>query len=113
MKVLNEKFILKRAAGHLVPSSVRSRPKQPYRAPVARSFFDPVKAEARSQYICELLNPDRVRKDDLFNPTAVQSLAEKARNGLVIGAKDDMALVGILSTQLLVQQFTTGMAESL
>jgi len=33
MKVLDEKYLLKRAAGHLIPASIRRRPKQPYRAP--------------------------------------------------------------------------------
>jgi hypothetical protein len=36
----------------------------------------------------------------------------KARKGQVIGAKDNMALVGILSTQLLVDQFVTNTERS-
>jgi hypothetical protein len=35
----------------------------------------------------------------------VESLVHKFRKGKAIGAKDNMALVGILSTQLVVQQF--------
>jgi asparagine synthase (glutamine-hydrolysing) len=105
MKVLNEKYILKRAAGHLLPPSVKTRPKQPYRAPDARSFFDSATQRARSEYIDELLSHESIRKGGLFNPLAVQKLADKARNGQVVGAKDNMALVGILSTQLFVDQF--------
>ncbi|MEO8039219.1 MAG: asparagine synthase (glutamine-hydrolyzing), partial [Betaproteobacteria bacterium] len=105
MKVLNEKYVLKRAAGHLVPPSVRTRPKQPYRAPDAASFFDSTTRTARATYVDELLNPDRVRKDDLFNPAMVAMLVNKVRNGRAIGARDNMALVGILSTQLWVDQF--------
>jgi asparagine synthase (glutamine-hydrolysing) len=105
MKVLNEKYILKQAAGHLVPTSVKERPKQPYRAPDARSFFDFATQRARSQYVDELLSDDTIRKNGLFNPLAVQKLADKARNGQAVGAKDNMALVGILSTQLFVDQF--------
>jgi asparagine synthase (glutamine-hydrolysing) len=107
MKVLNEKYILKRAAGHLVPASVEKRSKQPYRAPDAKSFFDTAAEKSRHEYIDELLCPERIRKDGLFNPTAVQKLVGKARRGEVIGAKDNMALVGILSTQLLMEQFIT------
>jgi len=107
MKVLNEKYILKRAAGQLVPPSVRQRPKQPYRAPDARSFFDPLTGTARHAYVDELLSRARIQKDGLFNPLAVQKLVDKARKGQMIGAKDNMALVGILSTQLLVDQFVT------
>jgi asparagine synthase (glutamine-hydrolysing) len=112
MKVLNEKYILKRAAGQLVPPSVRTRPKQPYRAPDARSFFDPRTGTARHAYVDELLSRARIQKDGLFNPLAVQNLVAKARKGRVIGAKDNMALVGILSTQLLVDQFVTNTERS-
>jgi asparagine synthase (glutamine-hydrolysing) len=107
MKALNEKYILKRAAGHLVPASVMRRPKQPYRAPDSKSFFDAQTGRARSDYVDELLSKERVRSSGLFNPLAVQKLVAKARQGQVIGAKDNMALVGILSTQLLVDQFIT------
>ena len=41
MKVLNQKFLLKRAAEGLIPSEIISRPKQPYRAPDGKSFFQP------------------------------------------------------------------------
>jgi asparagine synthase (glutamine-hydrolysing) len=112
MKVLNEKYILKRAAGHLVPASVRSRPKQPYRAPDALSFFDPATGRARADYVEDLLQPDRVRKDGLFNPIAVATLVKKARNGQVISARDNMALVGILSTQIWVDQFINRSGEA-
>jgi asparagine synthase (glutamine-hydrolysing) len=113
MKVLNEKYILKRAAGQLIPPSVRTRPKQPYRAPDAKSFFDPRTGTARHAYVDELLSRARIQKDGLFNSLAVQNLVAKARRGQVIGAKDNMALVGILSTQLLVDQFVTNTERSI
>ncbi len=105
MKTLNEKYLLKRAAGHLVPESVSKRPKQPYRAPDARSLFDPQTRRARSDYADELLSPARLRNAGLFDASAVGKLVDKARGGQAIGARDNMALVGILSTQLLVHQF--------
>jgi asparagine synthase (glutamine-hydrolysing) len=105
MKVLNEKYILKRAAGHLVPASILKRPKQPYRAPDASSFFDAGTGSARAGYVEDMLSPTQIRKEGLFSPTAVERLVEKARRGEVIGTRDNMALVGILSTQLLVEQF--------
>jgi asparagine synthase (glutamine-hydrolysing) len=105
MKVLNEKYILKRAAEHLIPPSVKKRAKQPYRAPDARSFFDEAKQRARSEYVNELLSCESIQKGGLFKPLAVQKLTDKARKGEVVGAKDNMALVGILSTQLFIDQF--------
>lgn len=105
MKVLNEKYILKRAARHLVPASTVRRPKQPYRAPDASSFFDAGAGKARADYVEDLLSPARIRTESLFNAAAVEKLVSKARRGEIVGAKDNMALVGILSTQLWVEQF--------
>jgi asparagine synthase (glutamine-hydrolysing) len=47
----------------------------------------------------------RLRDTGLFDAAAVGKLVDKARGGQAIGARDNMALVGILSTQLLVHQF--------
>jgi asparagine synthase (glutamine-hydrolysing) len=105
MKVLNEKYILKQAAGKLIPASVKKRPKQPYRAPEAQSFIGGVKHPARNEYVEELLSKDRIQKDGIFNPEAVLNLTKKIQGGPVVGIKDNMALVGILSTQLVVDQF--------
>ena len=105
MKALNEKYILKRAAGHLVPPAVAQRHKQPYRAPDAKSFLDDGTGSARHDYVDELLSPGRIREDGIFRPDAVEHLVEKFRSGRAIGVKDNMALVGILSTQLVVEQF--------
>jgi asparagine synthase (glutamine-hydrolysing) len=107
LKVLNEKYILKQATGHLVPASVRQRPKQPYRAPDVKSFIDPTTRRSRNEYIDEMLSFETIKRSGVFNPLAVGKLVDKARKGHVIGAKDNMALVGVLSTQLLVDQFIT------
>jgi asparagine synthase (glutamine-hydrolysing) len=101
MKVLREKYLLKRLAADLVPSSVRQRTKQPYRAPAARAFFGP----SQPGYVADLLAPDQVKRDGIFKPDAVSRLTRKFQEGRAIGIKDEMALVGILSTQLLVDRF--------
>ena len=103
LKVLDEKHLLKACAKDLVPASVRRRSKQPYRAPDGKSFFH----AARPGYVDELLSPERVRHDGLFDAAAVARLVEKFRAGRAIGIKDNMALTGILSTQLLVDQYIT------
>ena len=105
MKALREKYILKRAAGHLIPQEITRRTKQPYRAPDAKSFFDPQANSARQDYVEDLLSPERIRADGIFHPEAVERLVQKARQGRTIGIKDNMALVGVLSTQLVVEQF--------
>jgi asparagine synthase (glutamine-hydrolysing) len=103
MKALDEKHILKRAAGDLIPASVRKRPKQPYRAPDAKSFFGDGKA--REEYVEEILSPRRIAEDGIFDPGAVGKLVEKVKGGRAIGIKDNMALVGILSTGLVIERF--------
>jgi asparagine synthase (glutamine-hydrolysing) len=105
MRVLNEKYILKRAAGDLIPPAVRKRPKQPYRAPDVTCFFDTARQRARFPYVEEMLSPGAVSRAGVFHPDAVSRLVNKARTGQVIGVRDGMALVAILSTQLLVHQF--------
>ncbi len=104
MKVLNEKYILKHAAGKLIPASIKKRSKQPYRAPEAQSFIGGERS-VRNAYAEELLSKDRIQKDGIFNSGAVGKLVEKIQRGQAIGIKDNMALVGILSTQLVVDQF--------
>jgi asparagine synthase (glutamine-hydrolysing) len=111
MKALNEKYILKQATETLIPLSVKTRAKQPYRAPDARSFFDAATERARNEYVDELLSRESIQKGGMFNPLAVQKLTDKARKGQVIGAKDNMALVAIISTQLFVEQFITGLGR--
>lgn len=102
MKALNEKYVLKRAAEDWIPAAVRRRPKQPYRAPDARSFFDG--SRPRESYVEEVLSPSALERDGLFHPGAVERLLSKVKSGRFLGIKDNMALVGILSTQILIQQ---------
>ncbi len=101
---LTEKFLLKRIAAGRIPDEVRQRPKQPYRAPDAVSFFGVPGRPLHWDYVETLLDPARLRQDGVFHPEAATRLIEKARRGQAQSAKDNMALVGMLSTQLLIEQ---------
>jgi asparagine synthase (glutamine-hydrolysing) len=103
MKVLDEKHLLKRAFRGLIPEAVRRRRKQPYRAPDAQSFLAP--GGGLLGYAEDLLSIDRLRGDGIFDPAAVSLLVLKARRAQMPGTKDNMSLVGILSTQLLIDRF--------
>jgi asparagine synthase (glutamine-hydrolysing) len=111
MKVLNEKYLLKRAGRDLIPPFLHKRPKQPYRAPEALSFFDPATGKARAEYVDVMLSKDKLVEHGLFDPDPVQLLVAKARRGKVIGIRDGMALVSILSTQLVAEQFIHGLGS--
>jgi asparagine synthase (glutamine-hydrolysing) len=101
MKVLNEKYLLKRCANGLIPASIAKRHKQPYRAPEACSFLQP----AAREYMHDLLSPELIQRDGIFDAPAVTKLVDKFRKGAAIGTKDNMGLVGIVSTQLLAHHF--------
>ncbi len=101
---LTEKYLLKSAVEDLVPEEIRWRPKQPYRAPVARTFFGP----HRPEYVADLLSPPAVERAGYFNPLSVQRLVEKARRVPDLSEMDSMAVAGILSVQLLHHLFVEG-----
>ncbi|HPA16088.1 MAG TPA: asparagine synthase C-terminal domain-containing protein, partial [Desulfobacterales bacterium] len=100
---LNEKFILKQAARNFVPPEIIDRPKQPYRAPISRCFF----GQQAPDYVEELLSENLIRRNGYFDPKNVSMLAEKCRrgNGALLSERENMALAGILSTQLLDHHF--------
>ena len=93
---LREKAVLRRWAAPHVPPAVLARPKQPYRAPDAAAFFGP-RAPA---YVAELLDAPALRETGWFEPRAVAALVARCRAGKAVGARENQALVAVLSTQL-------------
>ncbi len=101
MKTLTEKYLLKKSMKDLLPESIVNRTKQPYMAPDAKSFVQ----EGAPEYIDELLSETALSRSGYFNPKSVTALLKKCRQSPTLGFKDNMAFVGILSTQLLYDQF--------
>ena len=100
LRVLDEKHVLKRAARGLVPDEIIARPKQPYRAPDAACFA----GDDAPEYVEDLLGERALRESGLFDPAAVRLLLSKCRARTRLGPlsnADNMALVGVLSTQIL------------
>ncbi|RLA94513.1 MAG: asparagine synthetase B, partial [Deltaproteobacteria bacterium] len=98
---LNEKYILKQAMKRMLPESVVSRNKQPYRAPIKRSFL----GDRIPDYVKELLSPEGIKKTGYFDPVAVSRLMKKAVKSPELNERENMAVAGIISTQLLHDQF--------
>ncbi len=99
LHVLDEKHVLKRAAADLLPSSIVARKKQPYRAPDALAFADGAASE--------WLGGESVSDAGIFDARAVDLLWRKCRAGSgaqQLSNTDNMALIGVLSTQLLHEQ---------
>lgn len=101
LRGLIEKWLLKQVGKKLVPESIWQRYKRPYRAPIQRSFLPKIPLE----YVSDLLTEDTLRASGYFNPDTVTALVEKAQSGAKFSEANDMALVGIISTQLIHQQF--------
>jgi len=98
---LNEKYLLKQLGKKWLPEEIWKRPKTPYRAPIHKSFI----STSAQSYVQELLAPEAISTYGIFNPDAVNQLMRKAKRGLRFSETDDMALLGVLSTQLLYKMF--------
>lgn len=99
---LEEKFLLKYAFEDLIPEEVRYRPKQPYRAPDAVSFFDGPLLD----WVGDSLSPTSIRSAGVFDPGQAAGLTQKAlHRSDRFGNTDNMRALAVLSTQLLYRQF--------
>ncbi|MBI5591093.1 MAG: asparagine synthase (glutamine-hydrolyzing) [Deltaproteobacteria bacterium] len=105
IKALNEKYILKKAFHDVIPSRIISRIKQPYRAPIREVFFS-----GKSSYVEELLSDAYLKKTGYFDLTKTRHLVDKYQKSdrLITSETQNMALVGILSTQLVHYHFMDG-----
>jgi asparagine synthase (glutamine-hydrolysing) len=104
LRALDEKHVLKRAAQGLVPDEIVRRVKQPYRAPDALCFA----GAAASEYAHALLSEPAVKAAGVFDPEAVARLWRKCAGRAAaeqFSNADNMALVGVLSTQWLHERF--------
>jgi len=101
LKSLNEKYILKQLAKKWLPENISQRAKRPYRAPIHRSFFN----HHSPAYVSEILSPAQIEASGLFKAAAITQMVKKIQNGMSLSETDDMALAGIISTQLVYTQF--------
>ena len=109
LRGLREKRLLRAVLRDRLPVSIVNRVKQPYRAPDSRCFFRDGRPLA---YVEELLSPSNVRRSGYFRAEAVGRLLEKCRSGRALGAGDNMAFVGVVSTLLLHDHYLSGRVAS-
>ncbi len=100
---LNEKYILKEAARGIIPDKLIDRTKQPYRAPGSTCFLN----YNAPEYVKDLLSGESLKKTGYFDSKKVSKLVAKSakKNGTLLSERENMAIVGILSTQLVDQMF--------
>jgi asparagine synthase (glutamine-hydrolysing) len=102
MKVLVEKYLLKRYAERWVPREVFQRSKQPYRAPVGRSLA----GAAAPAWAAERLSRRAVDEVGVFDGAKVEKLMQKlATQTGAPSEADNMAAMAVASTQLLAHSF--------
>jgi asparagine synthase (glutamine-hydrolysing) len=98
---LNEKFILKKLSQGKVPESISNRPKQPYRAPISSIFCN----NDTQEYINEILSDQSLNSFGIFDSNRVKNLRSNINQKKTVSEIDQMAIVGILSSQLLYKMF--------
>ena len=98
---MNEKHILKKAFHNILPEEIVRRPKHPYRAPIRQSLLNGKAA----QHTKEMLSEKSLKSTGLFDSNKVAKLLCKIHNTERTGEIDSMALVGILSSQIIYHQF--------
>lgn len=100
---LEEKYLLKQAARKAIPVELVKRPKQPYRAPISSCFF----GDHQLDYVDAMMSESQIKQKGYFDANKVSRLIAKCRSrqGSLLSERENMALVGILSTQLLDHQF--------
>jgi asparagine synthase (glutamine-hydrolysing) len=101
LRALRDKYLLRELGRDLLPKDICNRPKKPYRAPIHRCFFN----SRAPAYVREVLSETALREAGLFHSGAVSKLVTKIEHGQPLGETDDMAIAGIISSQLFFFQF--------
>ncbi len=107
LRVLREKHLLRESARGFLPPAIIERRKQPYRAPIHQALLDGSHA-----YVAELLSPDGLRAGGVVAPDVVARLLQKRERLGRLSEFEEMAVVGVLSTQLLWRRFVADFDRS-
>lgn len=93
---LDEKYLLKQVVKNSIPTSVLKRPKQAYRAPIAQALLND-----KTGFVDEYLSVHKIKDVGLFDAESVEKLMHKLKKGRGDNEVENMALMGVLSTQVL------------
>jgi len=99
LHVLDEKHVLKRVGLDTIPREILERKKQPYRAPDAMAFA----GSAKPAWVSEVTSDRALADAGVFNSAGARQVLDKCLSRGAAGQfsnADNMAVVGILSTQL-------------
>lgn len=96
---LNEKYVVKKLAEKYMPDTIIKRKKFPYRAPI--NICELMKDE----YIRYITNASSLKEFGIFNPNVVEKFIASALLKESPSERDCMLFMGILTTQILCEQF--------
>ena len=94
---LNEKYLLKKMMKGRLPESILNRSKQAYRAPIKSTFI----SDDLPEYLKQMLSEDKIKSFGIFNPDHIKLLLTKMHSKKQVSEVENMALTGVLSTQIL------------
>jgi len=97
---LNEKILLKKVFKNVLPDKIINRPKHPYRAPIKQSLL-----AGQVQLIEEYCSQKSIKECGLFDHNKVNKLLAKLNKFERASEFDNMALIGVLSSQVLYDQY--------
>lgn len=108
---LQDKLVVRRAASRVLPREIWERPKQPYRAPMSSVLV----ASTSDRYLGELLSDEAVRRIGLLDAGAVRHLITRLgqTGGRMLGEREEMAMVGVLTTQVWGDRYLGGFEREL
>jgi asparagine synthase (glutamine-hydrolysing) len=101
LRILNEKYLLKRVMKNRIPDSIIRRPKQPYRAPIKNAFL----SNGSPEYVRTMLSDSYTSKAGIFDNDSVAGLLSKIEKTGTSTEVDNMVLTAVISTHLLHYQF--------
>ncbi|MBI4860460.1 MAG: asparagine synthase (glutamine-hydrolyzing) [Candidatus Riflebacteria bacterium] len=112
LRGFREKYILRKALGHLLPREIAHRKKQQFQAPFGSAFLGP----DRPGYVAELLSESVVRSKGYFSPTKVRWVLDRLRHYNEQRPDDvnyervqvELGLVAVLTTHLWDEIFLKG-----
>lgn len=99
---LNEKYIVKKLAQKYVPDIITKRKKFPYRAPIDIAEL------LKDEYVRYMTSTSSLKQFGIFNPKAVEKLIASTLLKESPSERDCMLFMGILTTQILREQFIKG-----